>query len=92
MAKTESGWTKPLPTADGDYFSRVDEYDKWPTLIRIEDNKTRYIGLFTTAIEAAKACDEAARRVVVSRHLILIFGAPLVGLLLLWWASTYGVE
>lgn len=29
-------WKKGFPTLDGDYYSRVDEYDKQPTAIRIE--------------------------------------------------------
>lgn len=44
MAQVKTGWKKPLPSADGDYFSRVDEYDKWPTLIRIETGAVYEMG------------------------------------------------
>jgi hypothetical protein len=37
--KATATWIKALPTADGDYYSRIDEYDKSPTPIRIEAGK-----------------------------------------------------
>lgn len=42
---TDTEWSKDLSTlADGDYFSRVDEYDKWPTLIRLENGAVYEMG------------------------------------------------
>lgn len=41
---TDTGWSKGLPDVEGDYFSRVDEYDKQPTLIRIQDGVLYEIG------------------------------------------------
>lgn len=33
-------WKKGFPDLDGDYYCRVDEYDKQPTLIRIESRSS----------------------------------------------------
>lgn len=47
--ETEQGqearmWGKGLPIVDGDYYSRLDEFDKSPTPIRIERGKVYEFG------------------------------------------------
>lgn len=47
-----SGWIKAVPQGDGVYFSRLDEYDKEPTPIRVEGAALYEFG-----------CEENLRRV-----------------------------
>jgi len=37
-------WADEFPATDGDYYSRIDEYDKSPTPIRIEAGKVFEFG------------------------------------------------
>lgn len=37
-------WNKEFPKVDGDYYSRIDEYDKQPTPIRIENGAVYEFG------------------------------------------------
>lgn len=50
-------WKKGFPTLDGDYYSRVDEYDKQPTAIRIESRTSQ-----TAAAVYEFGCEKDLRR------------------------------
>lgn len=55
--ESETGWGKGFPSLDGDYYSRIDEFDKQPTSIRIE---SRTSGAPATVYEFG--CDKDLRR------------------------------